>query len=168
MRNANNDNGAAVYESVQVKKKYGKIMAYMLVDCTLATIAGIALLIMIICGQSKKILPGAENKKLGLLMVLALLAFGILGTWLITHILNKRTSKGERVKTWFRCYGAGWIVAFKMALCTTLFLIPMAFKMSYHMCGYSYAAEIDGFEVPLKKIGNGLYEDMHGNVYRHG
>jgi hypothetical protein len=73
-----------------------------------------------------------EQKAIGIELILAGI-ISIIPTFLLTLYINSRTPKGERVGTWFRAWWLGFKIAWKIALCCTLILIPAMLKWSINI-----------------------------------
>ncbi len=105
-----------------MKKRYNKLVAYLLMDFSTVGVGGVlAGLAFLIMGKGE----GLYILLTGLVAVL--LAF------LLTLYINSRTPKGERVGTWFRAWWLGFKIAWKIALCCTLILIPAMLKWSINI-----------------------------------
>lgn len=104
-----------------MKKRYNKVVAYLLYNVSLCIIAyPISAIYFITQGET--------------LLGIKYMAFGLLSgliTYLLTKYINKRTPVGERVGTWWRAWWLGLRIAFKLALCLTLILIPK--MLSWHL-----------------------------------
>ena len=91
----------------KARTRYNKFTAYLLFSSSLA-VFGFPLFIS--TGNSKQFLPT--------------FIVGLIFFVLFTLINIRKTPKGERIGTWFRAWWLGLKVAFKLALCFTLILIP--------------------------------------------
>lgn len=137
----------------RIKKRYNKLVAYLLMDFSTVGIGGIlAGLIILIMGKSE-----------GMFALLTGLV-AILPAFLLTLYINSRTPKGERVGTWFRAYWLGWKIAWKIALSCTLVLIPAMLKWSIQI------SENDSIEEsnPHWYDERGRVYDDNGNEYKVG
>lgn len=98
-----------------MKKRYNKLVAYLLMDfSTLVLLLPFGLVMQ----SSEFILAGVIS---------------IVLTILLTLYINSRTPKGERVGTWIRAWWLGFKIAWKIALCCTLVLIPAMLKWSINI-----------------------------------
>ena len=102
-----------------MKKRYNKLVAYLLMDfSTLVLLLPVGLIMLF-----------TEQKAIGIELIVAGI-ISILPTILLTLYINSRTPKGERVGTWCRAWWLGFKIAWKIALCCTLVLIPAMLKKS--------------------------------------
>lgn len=135
----------------RIKKRYNKLVAYLLMDFSTVGVCyglmGLAGLIMGIVKEGKELIIGN-----GGMLIISFVCLFL--TFLLTLYINSRTPKGERVGTWFRAYWLGWKIAWKMALCCTLFLIPLMLKWSIKI------PESDSIEEPEPN-----WYDERGKVY---
>lgn len=105
-----------------MKKRYNKLVAYLLMDFSTVGVGGIiAGLIFLFTGNSVVMEPLLGG------------FVGIVLAFLLTLYINSRTPKGERVGTWFRAWWLGFKIAWKIALCCTLILIPAMLKWSINI-----------------------------------
>ena len=138
-----------------MKKRYNKLVAYLLMDFSLvgigAIIAGFVMLFKVDGAAAPIFLVG--------LFCLAITA-------LLTLYINSRTPKGERVGTWFRAWWLGFRIALKISLCCTIVLIPLMLKW-----GIEYA---ENDSAGSTKNSNNWYDerkyvyDDNGNKYEVG
>lgn len=137
-----------------MKKRYNKLVAYLLMNFSTCGV-GFTLfgLIAFIGGL---ITGKADTSDIGSFVVYFLLVDGIciLLTFLLTLYINSRTPKGERIGTWFRAWWLGFKIAWKIALCCTLILIPAMLKWSIQI------SENDSIEES-----NPHWYDERGRVY---
>lgn len=141
-----------------MKKRYNKLVAYLLMDFSTvglgATLLGLVTFVMGLM---------AEENIINCALMLLLGAFCLFLTFLLTLYINSRTPKGERVGTWFRAYWLGWRIAWKMALCCTLVLIPAMLKKSIEI------SEKDSSDSnPHWYDERGRVRDNKGNEYQVG
>lgn len=135
-----------------MKKRYNKLVAYLLMDFSTVGVGGILTgLIILIMGKSEGIFA----------LLTGLVA--ILPAFLITLYINSRTPKGERVGTWFRAWWLGFRVALKIALSCTLILIPAMLKWSIE-----YAENDSTSSNPHWYDESGRVYDDNGNEYKVG
>lgn len=110
-----------------MKKRYNKLVAYLLTDFSTVGVVGVLIglvaLIMEACTGEKENIVGG-----GYILLLGVVSSFL--TFLLTLYINSRTPKGERVGTWFRAWWLGFKIAWKIALCFTLILIPVMLKWS--------------------------------------
>ena len=105
-----------------MKKRYNKLVAYLLMDfSTLVLLLPVGLLMLF-----------TNQGGIGIELILAGV-ISILPATLLTLYINSRTPKGERVGTWFRAWWLGFKIAWKIALCCTLILIPAMLKWSINI-----------------------------------
>jgi len=105
-----------------MKKRYNKLVAYLLMDFSVLVLLLPVGLVMLF----------TEQKAIGIELILAGI-ISIIPTFLLTLYINSRTPKGERVGTWFRAWWLGFKIAWKIALCCTLILIPAMLKWSINI-----------------------------------
>lgn len=111
-----------------MKKRYNKLVAYLLMDFSTvgldATLIGLVSFVVELM-KGENIIACTTPLLLGM--------FCLLPTVLLTMYINSRTPKGERVGTWFRAWWLGFKIAWKIALCCTLVLIPAMLKWSINI-----------------------------------
>lgn len=105
-----------------MKKRYNKLVAYLLMDFS----------VLVLLLQVGLVMLFTEQKAIGIELILAGI-ISIIPTFLLTLYINSRTPKGERVGTWFRAWWLGFKIAWKIALCCTLILIPAMLKWSINI-----------------------------------
>lgn len=105
-----------------MKKRYNKLVAYLLTDFSMVTLLFPVGLVMLF----------TEQKAMGMEFIVGGIV-SIIPTILLTLYINSRTPKGERVGTWFRAWWLGFKIAWKIALCCTLVLIPAMLKWSINI-----------------------------------
>lgn len=134
-----------------MKKRYGKFFAFFLFDFSLGCIAYLisAIAFMVNCDVTYGI---------GFIFWWII---AVLMTFFMTKSLNKRTPKDERVATWFRAWWLGVRVAFKLALCFTLILIPR--MMSWHLSTSDLDLYTPHWYDDRKRV-----RDDNGNEYQVG
>lgn len=98
-----------------MKKRYNKLVAYLLMDFS-------ALILLLPAGL---VIQSSEFILAGIISIIL--------TILLTLYINSRTPKGERVGTWIRAWWLGFKIAWKIALCCTLVLIPAMLKWSINI-----------------------------------
>lgn len=131
---------------LKMKKRYNKLVAYLLMDFSTVGVGGIlAGLIILIMGKSEGIFA----------LLTGLVA--ILPAFLLTLYINSRTPKGERVGTWFRAWWLGFKIAWKIALCCTLILIPAMLKWSINIASCDASPNFNN--------GERFVYDENGNRY---
>lgn len=135
-----------------MKKRYNKLVAYLLMDfSTLVLLLPVGLMMLF-----------TEQKAIGIEFIVAGI-ISILPATLLTLYINSRTPKGERIGTWFRAYWLGWRIAWKIALCCTLVLIPAMLKKSIEI------SEKDSSDSnPHWYDERGRVRDNKGNEYQVG
>lgn len=122
-----------------MKKRYNKLVAYLLMDfSTLILLLPVGL----IKSQSEFIVAGIIS---------------IIFTTLLTLYINSRTPKGERIGTWFRAWCLGFKIAWKIALCCTLILIPAMLKWSINIASCDVSSNLNN--------GERFVYDENGNMY---
>ncbi|MBR6395212.1 MAG: hypothetical protein IKS13_10395 [Ruminococcus sp.] len=101
-----------------MKKRYGKFMAYLFFDAVLGVLWCPYLIIrgLFIDDSMSDFVPSW----------IIMLVFSIIILFFVIRHINKRTPKGERVGTYFRCLCLGVKVAFKITLCILIVFIPFA------------------------------------------
>lgn len=135
-----------------MKKRYNKLVAYLLMNFSMVTLLLPVGLVMLF----------TEQKAIGIELILAGI-ISIIPTFLLTLYINSRTPKGERIGTWFRAYWLGWRIAWKIALCCTLVLIPAMLKKSIEI------SEKDSSDSnPHWYDERGRVRDKAGNEYKVG
>lgn len=113
-----------------MKKRYNKLVAYLLMDFSTVGVVAlplglVAFIVTLATGEKENIAMGVSALLTGV--------FCLLVTFLLTLYINSRTPKGERVGTWFRAWWLGFKIAWKIALCCTLVLIPAMLKWSINI-----------------------------------
>ena len=122
-----------------MKKRYNKLVAYLLMDfSTLVLLLPFGLVMQ----SSEFILAGVIS---------------IVLTILLTLYINSRTPKGERVGTWIRAWWLGFKIAWKIALCCTLVLIPAMLKWSINIALCDSSSNLNN--------GERFVYDEDGNIY---
>ena len=141
-----------------MKKRYNKLVAYLLMDFSTVGLGATLLgLVSFVVGLMK-----GENI-IACTAPLLLGMFCLLPTVLLTLYINSRTPKGERVGTWFRAWWLGFKIAWKIALCCTLVLIPAMLKKSIEI------SEKDSSDSnPHWYDKRGLVYDDNGHEYKVG
>lgn len=129
-----------------MKKRYNKFVAYLLMDFS-------ALVLLLPVGL---IMLFTEQKAVGIELIVAGI-ISIIPTILLTLYINSRTPKGERVGTWFRAWWLGFKIAWKIALCCTLVLIPAMLKWSINIASCDLPANWNN--------GERFVYDENGNMY---
>lgn len=128
------------------KKRYNKLIAYSLMDfSTLVLLLPVGLIMLF-----------TEQKAIGIELIVAGI-LSILPTILLTLYINSRTPKGERVGTWFRAWWLGFKIAWKIALCCTLVLIPAMLKWSIDIASCDASSNLNN--------GERFVYDENGNMY---
>lgn len=128
------------------KKRYNKFIAYLLMDfSTLVLLLPVGLIMLF-----------TEQKAIGSELVMAGI-ISILPTILLTLYINSRTPKGERVGTWLRAWWLGFKIAWKIALCCTLVLIPAMLKWSIDIASCDASSNLNN--------GERFVYDENGNMY---
>lgn len=128
-----------------MKKRYNKLVAYLLMDfSTLILLLPVGL----VKSQSDCIVAGIIS---------------IIFTTLLTLYINSRTPKGERVGTWCRAWWLGFKIAWKIALCCTLVLIPAMLKKSIEISEKDFSESN-----PHWYDERGRVRDDLGNEYKVG
>ncbi|MDE6020604.1 MAG: solute carrier organic anion transporter [Ruminococcus sp.] len=113
-----------------MKKRYNKLVAYLLMDFSTVGVVAlplglVAFIVTLATGEKENIAMGVSALFTGV--------FCLLVTFLLTLYINSRTPKGERVGTWLRAWWLGFKIAWKIALCCTLVLIPAMLKWSINI-----------------------------------
>lgn len=129
-----------------MKKRYNKLVAYLLMDfSTLVLLLPVGLVMLF-----------TEQRAIGVELILAGV-ISILPAILLTLYINSRTPKGERVGTWFRAWWLGFKIAWKIALCCTLILIPAMLKWSINIASCDLPTNWNN--------GERFVYDENGNIY---
>lgn len=141
-----------------MKKRYNKLVAYLLMD--FSTVGVVALPLGLVAFIVTLATGEKENIAMG---VLALLTgvFCLLVTFLLTLYINSRTPKGERVGTWFRAWWLGFKIAWKIALCCTLILIPAMLKWSINIASCDLSSNWNNGERFVYDENGNRYEVMN-------
>lgn len=130
-----------------MKKRYNKLVAYLLMDFS-------TLVLFIPIGL---VMSNTEFIVAGIISIIL--------TILLTLYINSRTPKGERVGTWLRAWWLGFKIALKISLCCTLILIPAMLKWSIEMS----EADSDSSDEPKHWYDErGRVRDDAGNEYKVG
>jgi hypothetical protein len=138
-----------------MKKRYNKLVAYLLMDLSTVGVGAIITGFVMLFKADSAVIS---------IFLIGLFCMAI--TALLTLYINSRTPKGERVSTWFRAWWLGFRIALKMALCCTLILIPLMLKWSID---YSKCDIIDTSEKPENWYDKRKYVyDDDGNKYEVG
>lgn len=136
----------------KARTRYNKFTAYLLFSSSLA-VFGFPLFIS--TGNSKQFLPT--------------FIVGLIFFVLFTLINIRKTPKGERIGTWFRAWWLGLKVAFKLALCFTLILIPFVMSHKSKISEKDYYFWEDGDVVrgddgrEFTVCGGGSFVNVNGN-----
>lgn len=139
-------------ENNRTKKRYNKLVAYLLMDFSTVGLGATLLgLVSFVVGLMK-----GENI-IACTTPLLLGMFCLLPTVLLTLYINSRTPKGERVGTWFRAWWLGFKIAWKIALCCTLVLIPAMLKWSVNIASCDLPSNWNN--------GERFVYDENGNMY---
>lgn len=125
-----------------MKKRYNKLVAYLLMDFS-------ALILL---------LPAGLAMQSGELILAGIIS--IILTILLTLYINSRTPKGERVGTWFRAWWLGFKIAFKIAMCCTLILIPAMLKWSINIASCDASSNLNNGERFIYDENGNMYEVM--------
>lgn len=137
------------------KKRYNKLIAYLLMDfSTLVLLLPVGLIMLF-----------TEQKAIGIELIVAGI-ISILPTILLTLYINSRTPKGERVGTWLRAWWLGFKIAWKIALCCTLILIPK--MLSWQIDISPEDLTIDSEDSDHWYNERGKVHDNAGNEYKVG
>ncbi len=138
-----------------MKKRYNKLVAYLLMDFS-------ALVLLLPVGL---VMLFTEQKAIGIELILAGI-ISIIPTFLLTLYINSRTPKGERVGTWFRAWLLGFKIAWKIALCCTLILIPKMLSWQIDISPEDLTIDSEDSDHWYNK--RGKVHDNAGNEYKVG
>ena len=129
-----------------MKKRYNKLVAYLLMDfSTLVLLLPVGLVMLF-----------TNQESIGIELILAGV-ISILPATLLTLYINSRTPKGERIGTWLRAWWLGFKIAWKIALCCTLILIPAMLKWSINIASCDVSLNLNN--------GERFVYDENGNMY---
>lgn len=118
-----------------MKKRYNKLVAYLLMDfSTLVLLLPVGLVMLF-----------TNQESIGIELILAGV-ISILPATLLTLYINSRTPKGERIRTWLRAWWLGFKIAWKIALCCTLVLIPAMLKWSINIASCDASSNLNNGE----------------------
>lgn len=118
-----------------MKKRYNKLVAYLLMDfSTLVLLLPVGLVMLF-----------TNQESIGIELILAGV-ISILPATLLTLYINSRTPKGERIGTWLRAWWLGFKIAWKIALCCTLVLIPAMLKWSINIASCDASSNLNNGE----------------------
>lgn len=118
-----------------MKKRYNKLVAYLLMDFSILVLLLPVGLVMLFTNQGS----------IGIELILAGV-ISILPATLLTLYINSRTPKGERIGTWLRAWWLGFKIAWKIALCCTLVLIPAMLKWSINIASCDASSNLNNGE----------------------
>lgn len=138
-----------------MKKRYNKLVAYLLTDfSTLVLLLPVGFVMLF-----------TEQNAIGIELILAGV-ISILPTFLLTLYINSRTPKGERVGTWFRAWWLGFKIAWKIALCCTLILIPAMLKWSINIASCDTSSNMNNGERFIYDEDGNSYEVMNNEMIK--
>lgn len=118
-----------------MKKRYNKLVAYLLMDFSTLVLLLPVGLVMLFTNQGS----------IGIELILAGV-ISILPATLLTLYINSRTPKGERIRTWLRAWWLGFKIAWKIALCCTLVLIPTMLKWNINIASCDASSNLNNGE----------------------
>ena len=150
------------YSNVRVRKRYNKLIAYLMADGVCIAIMGI---IGIFLSFTDRFSESLNVQGAVLFLLVALVGAAITG--LVTLYVFSRTPRDERLLTWLRCLCLGLMIGLKIVLTVFVITIPLLIKLDLNAkyYEYDYTGYFDGDEIRLKRIEQGKYEDINGNIY---